>query len=265
MPITVEPTWNGADISVGRDNSSVVIGHIIQGTSDEFLAETELDQQTPDTIGAMVKESVQITGRLAELAWQGEVRWSLVAAPETGESTFSFDTGGGTQHIKQALATVGSYAPSGQVPPDFRGAIGVTRSSVEGVDIQVPVYQFAETHYLPVEIVTPQYKALLFALTGSVCSAPFKGFQAGEVLFLGASGSLRGQADWEIGYKFAASPNVSNLTVGDITGIVKRGWDFLWVLYEEAEDESAKALVKRPRAVYVEQVYPLQDLNGLGI
>jgi len=31
-------------------------------------------------------------------------------------------------------------------PPDFQGAIGVTQTEVEGVDITVPVYHFSETH-----------------------------------------------------------------------------------------------------------------------
>lgn len=62
--------------------------------------------------------------------------------------TFSFDTGGGAQHITQSLANVARYAPPGQTAPNFKGAIGVTADSVEGVDITVPVYHFAETHYL---------------------------------------------------------------------------------------------------------------------
>jgi hypothetical protein len=50
----------------------------------------------------------------------------------------------------------------------------------------------------------------------------FKGFAAGECLFLGAAGTKRGSGDWEIGYRFASSPNVTGLTVGDITGINKK-------------------------------------------
>lgn len=108
-------------------------------------------------------------------------------------------------------------------------------------------------------------KAALFYLTGTVNNSPFRGFEPGEVLFLGASGSKRGQDDWEIAYKFAASPNVLGLSVGDIAGIAKRGWDYLWIRYADIEDTAAKMLVKRPLAVYVEQVYPYRDFSGLGI
>jgi hypothetical protein len=132
-------------------------------------------------------------------------------------------TGGGKTHMTQSLATVNSYALPGEDPPDFKGAIGVNNDSVEGTDITIPVYNFKETHYIPIALVTPAYKAALFYLTGKVNDAPFKGFARGEVLFLGASGSQQGTEDWEIAFKFAASPNATDLTVGDITGIEKKG------------------------------------------
>jgi len=68
-------------------------------------------------------------------------------------------------------------------------AIGVTDTGVEGVEIVVPVYNFSETHYLPDGQVTQGYKLTLFGLTGKVNNGSFRGFAAGEVLFLGASGS----------------------------------------------------------------------------
>jgi hypothetical protein len=93
----------------------------------------------------------------------------------------------------------------------------------------------------------------------------FKGFTKGEVLFLGASGSKRGLEDWEITFRFAASPNVTGLSLGSITGIAKEGWNYLWVRFTDDEDATAKALIKRPIAAYVEQVYPYGNFSGLGI
>jgi hypothetical protein len=52
--------------------------------------------------------------------------------------------------------------------------------------------------------------------------------------------------DWEIPFKFAASPNATDLTVGDITGIEKKGWEYLWVRYADAEDE--ETLIQQPVA-----------------
>ena len=94
---------------------------------------------------------------------------------------------------------------------------------------------------------------------------PFRGFAPGEVLFVGAAGSVRGPEDWEITFRFAASPNVANLAVGSIGGITKRGWDYLWIRYADMVDDAARMLVKRPLSVYVEQVYPYTNFGGLGI
>ena len=140
--------------------------------------------------------------------------------------------------------------------------------SVEGVDITVPVFQFSETHYFTNDEVTPAYKGTLFSLTGKVNAGAFKGFQAGEVLFLGASGARRGtdpDDDWEITFRFAASPNASGISVGDISGISKRGWEYLWVRYADQEDTGSHAIVKRPVAAYVERVYDEGSFAGLGI
>jgi len=39
----------------------------------------------------------------------------------------------------------------------------------------------------------------------------------------------------------------------------------MWVRYADAEDATAKAIVKKPAAVYVEKAYKEGDFAGLGI
>lgn len=141
----------------------------------------------------------------------------------------------------------------------------VAHEDVEGVDITAPVYNFSETHYIDDALVTDAYKGTLFLLTGKTNQAAFRNFAVGEVLFLGASGTKRGKDDWEITFKFAASPNVTNLQIGSITVASKRGWELLWVRYTDVEDLTARMLVKQPVAAYVEQVYEEGDFSGLGI
>ena len=136
------------------------------------------------------------------------------------------------------------------------------------MDITVPVYQFSETHYLTNDQVTPSYKGTLFSLTGKVNTGAFKGFQPGEVLFLGASGSRRGtdpDDDWEITFRFAASPNASGISVGSISGISKKGWEYLWVMYGKLDDSDTGTMKALPSVVYVERLYDLKDFSELGI
>ena len=53
--------------------------------------------------------------------------------------------------------------------------------------------------------------------------------------------------------------------MGEITGIAKKGWEYLWVRYADAKDDTAKAIVKKPIAAYVEKVYEEGNFAGLGI
>ena len=56
-----------------------------------------------------------------------------------------------------------------------------------------------------------------------------------------------------------------NLHVGDIVVASKKGWEYLWVRYEDAEDDAANVLVKKPTAAYVEKVYEDGDFSVLGL
>ena len=67
------------------------------------------------------------------------------------------------------------------------------------------------------------------------------------------------------GQRFPTSSDKAGLTVSEITGIDKKGWQYLWVRYADAEDSVAKAIVKKPVAVYIEKVYEEGDFSGLGI
>ncbi|MCI0364949.1 MAG: hypothetical protein L0219_13810 [Phycisphaerales bacterium] len=265
MPVVVEEKFDSR-VSVVGANPSVELRYIVFGTNNDLTAKSELADESPDEYDGLPRQSIQIEP-LANDIWDGTVRYGSAEStpPQTGESSFAFETGGGTQHITHSKSTVGIFAPSGIVAPNFQGAIGVTDNGVDGVDITVPVYHFSETHFIAASAVTAGYKATLFFLTGKVNNGNFKGFASGECLFLGASGAKRGNEDWEISFRFAGSPNVTGLAVGPITGIAKKGWEYLWVRYSEVEDTSAKVLVKRPVAAYVERVYDLGNFAGLGI
>ncbi len=268
MPITCTENIDSRQIT---ETQSAELIYTITGTADEAAAVASLKAAAPTVLHGMKRQPVTVepvhvdTTNPDKCIWTGTANYApfeYQEPPQTGESVFNFDTGGGTQHITQSLQTAGRYPGSA---PDFKGAIGVTQDSVEGVDITVPVYAFSETHYVPASQVTTAYKATLFNLTGRVNNGSFKGLAAGECLFLGASGSRRGADDWEITFRFAGSPNRTGLSVGPITGIAKKGWEYLWVRYADVEDTGSNTLVKQPIAAYVERVYEDGNFAALGI
>ena len=140
--------------------------------------------------------------------------------------------------------------------------------NVNGVDVTMPVLNFTETHVMKGSRVSTSYKKNVASLTGTVNRSGYRGFSAGEVLFLGASGTKRGKKNdspWEITFRFAVSPNQSSLQVGKLKVSQKKGWDYLWVRYADKVAENKKNVIKEPVAAYVEQVYPEGDFGNLGL
>jgi hypothetical protein len=267
MAATLHELFAGRTETMGA-KPKAEIAYVVLGAADEAEVRTIAQVQIPSAYLGIPRSSITLDERLNATTWKVRAAFEVSDSTptETPQPVFSFDTGGGTQHITQSLQTVGRYGP--QASAALGGAIGFDGQNVAGVDITVPVYQFSEAHVFSPVFVTPAYPIALMGLTGSVNNGPFRGFAPGEVLFLGASGSRRGQGiddPWEIAFKFAASPNRTGLTVGTITGIQKRGWDYLWVQYGEDVDAAAKTLIKKPTAVYVEQVYPFGNFAALGI
>jgi len=159
---------------------------------------------------------------------------------------------------------------------NFQGAIGVTKSgpdsTVEGVDVVVPVFNFTVTKVWP-ENNLPSL-GTIYSLTGKVNSGPFSvtdtetgltiSVDTGECLFNGASfGGQRGDGGVEFTYSFSASANRTGITVGSIGGISKKGWEYMWVRYADAEGDTA--IIKKPIDVHVEKVYELGNFGSLGL
>lgn len=222
---------------------------------------------------------------LGDDAWQLEVTYTKDGAEDDQQQdpakrTRSFDTGGATQHITQAIQS--DEWPDGEqrfwtgspAAPNMRGAIGVDGDSVQGVDIVVPQLTWTETYEVPNLYVSTAYIKKVSSLTGTVNNAAFRGFAAGEVLFTGASGSQQWDADkgdgpWSLSFKFVAAANQGPgktfpaVTIGGIEGIAKDGHDYLWVRYEDAVEGAT--LLKKPKFVYVDKVYRREDFSQLGI
>ena len=195
------------------------------------------------------------------------VIYGPIKPPEQDEYKFAFDTTGGRQKITQSLETVQKYAPTGKTAADHKGAIGVTDNGVEGCEIIIPKFSWSETWQLPIETYDWSYSQTLKAITGKVNAETFRGFPAGQVLFRGGkgAGSSKNPNLIEITYHFDQSDDVTAQTIGEITGVSKAGWEYLWVHYTEEHDTSADSLARRPDSVYVEKVYEAASFNSLGI
>ncbi|MFN9982217.1 MAG: hypothetical protein ACK53Y_19980, partial [bacterium] len=128
-------------------------------------------------------------------------------------------------------------------------------------DVTVPAFEFSVRKKF--EFVSTEYLLAMVAMTGRVNSTIWSIFAPGEALFLGGEGGEDEQNWVDVTYHFAARPNEMNLRVGNISGVAKRGWDYLWV--KHGEEVVGDRVLQVPEAAYVEQVYSEANFNALGI
>jgi hypothetical protein len=259
MPYTLlGEFWKSRTSTVGWQGSKEDLIYLISGGEDDAQARLCVAANAPATIAnpgdpTTIFENYDLEYQGGNL-WIATIHYAQRTPKAPGDTTYNFETGGGTQKITQSISTSSSYKAGGGTPEDFQGAIGCTDGQrVEGVEINVPVFNFSETHYVPITLVNDSFKENLFTATGKTNNAAWRNFDIEEVLFLGASGTQRGQDDWEITYKFAGSEGIVGATIGPFTGVNKNGWDYIWFRYQT--DVSANALIQKPVAAYVEKVY----------
>ena len=275
QPVRVEEAYSERDETIDAKGNvtEIEIPYLVFNVADESAALAAARPKVK-TVAGMSLESIEVVERINGSTWKVKAIYEVdEEQPEDDnnnddedQSVFAFDTGGGTKHLNQSIKTDGKYPKDA---PDFAGAIEVdNEGNVNGIDVTMPVLNFTETHTLAGSRVSTSYKKTLAGLTGTVNRSGFRGFERGEVLFLGASGTKRSKkssAPWEITFRFAVSPNQAGLQVGDVKVARKYGWDYLWVRYADKVAEGGKNMVKKPVAAYVEQVYPEGDFGRLGI
>jgi hypothetical protein len=201
-----------------------------------------------------------------------------------GSGEFVFDTKGGREKVYYALEEIARFGPNGAVAPDFQGGINVSKNGIGGIDITVPTFKFSVAKKVPIGVMTGAYVQTLFLMTGRTNDAAFSvqyrgvllTFEERELIFMGASGSQRGNDSWDLNFSFEGYPNVTNLTIGNsnigsqqvngqwvIPG--KKGTDYLWVNFEQQKDDDTNVLIDRPSSAHISRVYRSGNFALLGI
>lgn len=285
MAITVAELPNSRSWNM---DGSITLRYIIRGSDNDYLIREALLAALPATYqdrmlydrplvepvpGAI--DTVDGTG-----IWRAEATYKLPStldAPDPyaiGAIRLTVETTGGTMHRSASIETVGFYSAAQGGPPDYEGAIGVTSSGVQGVDVPMAVFNLrAEKAWDPA---TPPDLGVIYRLSAKVNNAQFTvtdggtgmavTFEKGELLFRGGSlGGQRGDGGIPVTYLFEATPNATGLSVGRMTGISMEGWQYLWARYKEEDDAGASEVVPRPLHAYVEQVLEYGDFSALGL
>jgi len=284
ITVTERPdSGSGSDGEQRRDEKR----YQVRGTADGVAARNALRDNSPDTYGGHPRKGWDVdpvyvdTQNPARCLWEGVVQYGPAETeriePEIGETLIRSRSGGGAEHMVVAISHRGAYTPGVEAAPENHGIGDDGEGNVEGVDVEAPRYEFTVTKIFTNPASAPSEDTLR-ALAGTVNNAAFSVTDsrtgrtitcaAGECLFKShEAGAARSDGGLQIVYNFAVQANRTNFEIpgSGITVDEKKGWDYLWCRYEQAEDGAAKRLYAKAVAAYVDQVYRETSFSALGI
>jgi hypothetical protein len=289
MSIIVQETADSGSGSEGSGETRRLRYEIFRkrgdGTAEPFgyqEARTALLNQTPMAIGSsegddpLFRSQVSIDFEDAYYA-KASVEYAPInpniTPGEPNRDYYSFGVTAEATNIKYGYETVSQHVSSGD-PVTFGGAINVDdRGDAQGVDVATPRLQWTITRYFALDVITPEWIKNAAGIVGTINNSTFRTFASGELMLISLTGAPNWQdKQWEINYAFDASPNIEDMTIGHggyvISGVNKRGFDYLWIKSQNIEIEKAggeKVLIPVALQANVERVYQYRDFSELGI
>ena len=278
MAITVAQAWGAVELELdngtGGGSSSATVHYIVDGTDDEKEACTSAYEFAPASYSDIPKKSVSVSERLTDTCWKIEVAYGVENTgsndSEDDEPTESFDCSGGTKHMTHAISQKKVY-PGGS-SDDAGGGIGWNGKSgadAEFSGVDVPIADMRETYTKTISrsmATRTSYKRKVAALVGKVNNRSFKGWDAGEVMFLGCSYSTpaRNASKVTVTYNFRISPNESRCQVAGHNCGKKQGFEYLWAISRPERDSDGKPKVD-VQGIYKSVVCESGNFNDLGL
>lgn len=211
----------------GESSESAAMGALLTHLSGELGAFLILD--------GLALRSLDYDEEVAGV-YKFKAGWGEVGRPEPAETnsfSITFDFAAEAQKVVLPVNAILVYDADGEVTdaaakPQLIGDAG-DGEKPEGVEVFEPKLSFSETHYKPSDFVDNDYLRLLRTLIGRTNSEEWRGFEVGELIATGVSGSRRSvRDDWELQFKFVAGEHQEDLEIAGITIPVKHAWDYLW-------------------------------------
>lgn len=225
--------------------------------------------EAPDIHNGFAKKSITFNGFQddgLEFSVAYNSNESVLENGESKESTLNFDCTGSTRKMLYAYDTRIIRGPD---PGNAIGWNGKSGSDMEiaGVDVPDGVSRETYSRVIKMSRLTNDYKRLLIKMRGCINLKPFKGWQKGEAMYLGATfqGVLDSKALITVNYNFQINLDESDVKIGGVNVGNKKGFEYLWAFYraERAEGESPRRLA--PDGVYLSQVARYADFGALGV
>lgn len=176
-----------------------------------------------------------------------------------------FDTTGGDRVLRTHATLRGGYAGPGlSTAADYGDAINVVDGVPNGVEVETGGGVLTITQVItPAQASNTYVRKLMTYAKKVVNAATFKGFAAYEVRFMGARITTRGDGDLDLTRVFQVAQNVSSGSYAGVSGIDKRGHEYIWAAIERQADATALTVVPRVLGVYVHELYEPIDFGEL--
>jgi hypothetical protein len=295
MPVAVESFVRASEVTDGIDGDfdrrQVVYwcrldAPVPEGepNSDEgdALVRTHAAANSADLWDGMPRTGISMEQTLPDL-WKVTVTYSspnstsqsLSVDPGVFASRYNFDISAETVKTYVAL----SQQKFGANAPDHDNFINVETingaQKVQGVDVFYPRQEIEFETNMPLTYLDAARQRLIEAYTGKINSEIFLGSAVGEVLFMGARGSVSTTGDSDITFKFSIRRNpVLPLTLAGITipildpdppndPYIIYGWDYIWPQWQEQKDPAINDIKTGALGIYVARVFEQEDLNDL--
>ncbi len=192
---------------------------------------------------------------------------------EVGKIEVTLDLGTESKHITEPFGLGGlsqrRYATNdGPADPPILFSIGEQEGSINGVDILSPSGNLQVTKVFDNATVYGanwiQDRADLRCTTND---ATFYGFEAGSLLFVRMSLTVRNSGDIPVTFQFQHRANVNERTAVSVDPIPKKGHEYMWTQYDSQEDTTGTDTVLTKKAIgqYVAPVYGESDFSTLDI
>lgn len=230
-------------------------------------------QEIPKELEELKLLSVSISERKAEQIFLVEAVYGVSSAfassddeEEEEDAVVNFECSTGTSHITNAIQNI-TIRKADVDPGTFIGWNGKIKdeSEITGVDILVPTLRESYTKNIKLSKLNNAYRRKIAKLTGKINSKTFKGWDRGEVLFLGCSFSAPEKTSKKVTvtFNFAIQPNEGAEIDGE--EFFKNGWEYAWTIAGTNIDEGMTTPKNKVTGIYCSQVYYYADFGALGL
>lgn len=268
MPtVTITQRFNVED-GDNSSNGSVSQHYLAEGSDDYADVVAELGV-IPSVVDGLPRQRIR-REHVGGGFWYLTAEYSAVDQPSEplqlgDEPRTEFDTTGGERVLRTHATIRNGYAGPGLITvADYGGAMNVVDGVANGIEIETGGGVLTLSQVITRAQASDAYVRKLMTYAKRVVNnAAFRGFEAYEVRFMSARLTTRGDDNLDLTRVYNVAQNVPSGTYAGVTGIDKRGHEYIWASLERKADATAQTVVPRVLGVYVHEIYEPIDFGEL--